>query len=68
MAQATEHGRNMQGLWLGERVCATEEDAEITAIRASGKSIRETAGEAGCSVGDVQDVLRELEGGCMEIN
>lgn len=51
-----------------KRAYTTEEDAEIAAIRASGKSIRETAREAGCSVGHVQDVLRKLKGGCMEIN
>lgn len=48
----------------------SEQNARIVEIRSSGKSIRETAREAGCSTGHVQDVLRSMEKkqGCMEIN
>lgn len=54
-----------------KRVYTSEQDARILAIRTSGKSIRETAREAGCSIGHVQDVLKKKHSkseGCMEIN
>lgn len=54
-----------------KRKYTPEQDARIAAIRGAGKSIRETAREAGCSIGHVQDVLRKNRSekhGCMEIN
>ena len=42
-----------------KRTYTPEQNARIAAIRASGKSIRDTAKEAGCSVGHVQEVLRK---------
>lgn len=42
-----------------KRKYTEKEDARIKEIYQSGKSMRETAKEAGCSVGHVQDVLKK---------
>lgn len=41
-----------------KRIYTREQDENIIRIRKSGKSIRETAKEAGCSPGHVEDLLR----------
>ena len=54
-----------------KRVYSKEPDETILKIRKRGKSIRETAREAGCSTGHVEDVLRrerEEWYRCIEIN
>lgn len=53
-----------------KKIYTPEQNVRIAEIRSSGKSIRETAREAGCSTGHVQDVLRSMKEkhGCMEIN
>ena len=45
-----------------KKIYTPEQNVRIAEIRSSGKSIRETAREAGCSTGHVQDVLRSYEG------
>ena len=53
-----------------KKIYTPEQNVRIAEIMSSGKSIRETAREAGCSTGHVQDVLRSMKEkhGCMEIN
>ena len=46
-----------------KRIYTREQDENIIRIRESGKSIRETAKEAGCSPGHVEDVLRRKREG-----